>query len=905
MWHLIVIWGMIVAITLPSLAQRLIWLGTLPGGGWSGALGVSADGSVVVGEADNAAGQGHAFRWTAAGGMQDLHPPGAVESKASDLSADGDVVVGFYTIRQSRAVLWNLRTRETIDTITAGDNVGSASGVSANGRVVVGVVISRDWTVRAFRWTMADGLQRLGGSLPNRDWSAATAVSADGKVVVGRAFNAADDNRAVRWTGAGGMQDLGTLSGYDNSVASGVSADGNVVVGWVYIPQEGKVRAVRWTTAGGIEDLGPGYALGVSADGSVVVGKNDYAFRWTPGLGMEDLNITFANLLTDGSRLLTATAISDNGRYIVGEGINAATGRTEAFLLDTGPGGPLCDGDDIDNDWICDEWERNGADVNGDGTIDLDLPALGARVGQRDIFVEYDAMTGFAPSKAAINAVEAAFRNHGFELHVRDGGDLNIPVAAWAANPWAQFDAVKAQNFGTPAERNSPNWQNIRRAKRMVFRYCVFAQQYGNSSSSGMAELPGDDFFVTLGAQGWQNWRVFLIGLRVLGTPGPFSWDDVVAGTFMHELGHTLGLRHGGTDHLRYKPNYHSVMNYTWQTPINAFGGSWILDYSAQAFNDLDENALSEPAGIGGHANHVVPIRTVQGWFVPETGPVDWNANGNTTDIGVARDLNGGGLQLLRGVNDWTHLDLSHGPNWTDGVHIEPLIIRPKDTPIILQEDSLEQEMTYEIYQMLSSWNSPPDTVRIIAPEEGATVTSQPEFVLVANDAEGDSLRYHIVLTRSGSEEVHQWWTPYSPAGQVGSFPLPDSLALREGAWDVRVRAMDWKTGLSLWSTVRHIVAKGSGVEEGVNRGQPTLEGSTPNPFNLSTTIRFSLPQREHVTLKVFDVLGRKVATLVDAEMEVGEHSVNFNAEWIPSGVYFAQMKAGNVVQRIKMVLVK
>jgi hypothetical protein len=116
---------------------------------------------------------------------------------------------------------------------------------------------------------------------------------------------------------------------------------------------------------------------------------------------------------------------------------------------------------------------------------------------------------------------------------------------------------------------------------------------------------------------------------------------------------------------------------------------------------------------------------------------------------------------------------------------------------------------------------------------------------------------------------------------------------------------MDWKTGLSLWSPVRHISAKLSGVEEGLNRGQPTLEGGTPNPFNLSTTIRFLLPQRSHVMLKVFDVLGREVATLVDAEMEVGEHSVNFNAEWIPAGVYFAQMKAGNVVQRIKMVLVK
>jgi hypothetical protein len=222
-----------------------------------------------------------------------------------------------------------------------------------------------------------------------------------------------------------------------------------------------------------------------------------------------------------------------------------------------------------------------------------------------------------------------------------------------------------------------------------------------------------------------------------------------------------------------------------------------------------------------------------------------------------------------------------------------------------LQEDSIEQEMTYEIYQRLSSWNSPPDTVRIIAPEEGATVTPQPEFVLVAEDAEGDSLRYHIVLTRSGSEEVHQWWTPYSPAGQVGSFQLPDSLALREGAWDVRVRAMDWKTGLSLWSTVRHIAAKGSGIEEGVNRGQPTLEGGTPNPFNMRTTICFSLPQREHVTLKVFDVLGREVATLVDGEMEAGEHTVNFNAEWIPGGVYFAQLKAGSVVQKIKIVSAK
>ncbi len=198
-------WVVVAWAALPSLAQRLIWLGTLPGGFWSDAYGVSADGSVVVGYAHNAAGQWSAFRWTAAGGMQDL------------------------------------------------------------------------------------------GTLPGGDGSEATAVSADGSVVVGWAWNDAGDRRAFRWTEASGMQDLGTLPGGGWSEAHGVSADGSVVVG----------RA------------------------------RNAAFRWTAAGGMEDLNITYAHLLTDGSKLWTANAVSPDGRYIVGQGYNAATGRPEAYLLDT------------------------------------------------------------------------------------------------------------------------------------------------------------------------------------------------------------------------------------------------------------------------------------------------------------------------------------------------------------------------------------------------------------------------------------------------------------------------------------------------------------------------------------------------------------------------------------------
>ncbi len=78
-----------------------------------------------------------------------------------------------------------------------------------------------------------------------------------------------------------------------------------------------------------------------------------------------------------------------------------------------------------------------------------------------------------------------------------------------------------------------------------------------------------------------------------------------------------------------------------------------------------------------------------------------------------------------------------------------------------------------------------------------------------------------------------------------------------------------------------------------------------PNPFNPSTTIKFSLPNKSFVNIKVYDITGREVAILLDGEKEAGTYSINFNASNISSGTYFYRISAGNFVQVKKMLLLK
>ena len=97
-------------------------------------------------------------------------------------------------------------------------------------------------------------------------------------------------------------------------------------------------------------------------------------------------------------------------------------------------------------------------------------------------------------------------------------------------------------------------------------------------------------------------------------------------------------------------------------------------------------------------------------------------------------------------------------------------------------------------------------------------------------------------------------------------------------------------------------------IKVGENDIKPSnyiLSQNFPNPFNPTTTIKYQIPELSFVTLKVYDVLGSEVATLVNEEKPLGNYEVEFGATTFPSGIYFYKLQAGNFVETKKMVLMK
>lgn len=102
------------------------------------------------------------------------------------------------------------------------------------------------------------------------------------------------------------------------------------------------------------------------------------------------------------------------------------------------------------------------------------------------------------------------------------------------------------------------------------------------------------------------------------------------------------------------------------------------------------------------------------------------------------------------------------------------------------------------------------------------------------------------------------------------------------------------------------ISSTATAIEENINiPTEFSLEQNYPNPFNPSTVIRYSIPNQNFVNVKIYDIAGKEVATLVNEQKNAGKHEINFNATGLASGTYFYTVSAGSFTQTKKMILMK
>jgi len=101
-------------------------------------------------------------------------------------------------------------------------------------------------------------------------------------------------------------------------------------------------------------------------------------------------------------------------------------------------------------------------------------------------------------------------------------------------------------------------------------------------------------------------------------------------------------------------------------------------------------------------------------------------------------------------------------------------------------------------------------------------------------------------------------------------------------------------------------------VTIGITPNTMVLGQNHPNPFNPTTNFRFTIsdfsegiPTERFVSLNIYDVLGREVATLVNEELNAGTYTVQWDASGFPSGIYFYRLNAGNFVETKKMLMLK
>jgi uncharacterized repeat protein (TIGR01451 family) len=356
---------------------------------------------------------------------------------------------------------------------------------------------------------------------------------------------------------------------------------------------------------------------------------------------------------------------------------------------------------DSDGDGLLDTWETAGFDADGDGNIDIDLPGMGADPNHKDLFLEFDWMTGQAPTQADILAMKQAFA-----AAPVDAGGVSNPDGQPGINLWVDTGSLTDANgvedggaAGSCGDGADNGGDGVTDANDPD---CLVGDNLGGGNSFAASDISNlnSDFYTAKAANFNAN-RAMIFRYGISARPkagfgggwGEIGGNDFIeynhdGGTIMHELGHTLNLRHGGDVNDNCKPNYVSVMNYDNQFGINQAGGGTIVDYSPPRFaagrgqaplGTLTENNLNEATLLDN------TDATNQFVFVDSNGAkvrnqlnqaVNYNADADTTDAGLTVNIdtsstatgrpsactNASTTDVLTGYDDWTNIVLNFRP---------------------------------------------------------------------------------------------------------------------------------------------------------------------------------------------------------------------------------------------------
>jgi T5SS/PEP-CTERM-associated repeat protein len=915
-----------------------------------GAVEISNDGSVIVGVGINEEGWGYPFRWSESGGIEDMGFMTEIRHghQTQAVSGNGVVVIGWAMVEVESEIGGTYATTEGfkwdggytrlgfLDS-NLGHLFSKAWGVSFDGSTIVGESIGDcidDGSVcrsKAVVWKNGEPPMPL-PMLNGYETSIALAVTGDGSRVIGAMGFHSTGSEAVIWESDGTVRFIRDIIendyGIDLSewypttfIATHISDDGKVIMGRgrkLSDEQQGWIMnlepPVAWTNSGGgVFDVGPNWLGGIppNEEQDALFDEQYYSSGLAKPLSVssEPVKITF-----------DAAAVT-SGLYVRNSQIEFDLQEHSYNIKKLSIGKSSTDF----------PYESQLKIINGalgttqEGVRNLTIGGLGTRgemiVGSGGIF-EYN------PSRVGIFYIGTDTCGVGDcgRLIIQDGGIVY-----------------------TNANKNGFTAIGSNGAEGSVFITGTDSQWYDHyllsvgSNGKGLLDLNNNGTFYGNnvwvgegeGAEGMLNATGtdagFVIQRLVVGLLGRGELNlSEGAGAFSGKT--DLGSQRGGNGEITVRDS--SFIFFTSDTLT--IGGQGSGGLSILNGGKVGSVAARMPAAPGGIGSVLIDGENSQ-WIVEGTL---WMGHAG---VGFARVNNGGVLRANRiNAGPLASLDNSGGTVYIGGNQIPPqsavVSLRTSVTGLTGSEGIIVADT------LLISEGAELLTETVVF-EEGGYFGGNGSFSFdVTNRGginPGDTLHAPGTLTVNADYTQMPNGTLFIELG--GDLPgtghdqlIVTGTAHLAGTLDVTVltdfepqigQSFEILTAENITGTFDEIITnRDLGVDVIYNPASvlitvtspvsvdeniyllPTeysLLQNYPNPFNPSTTIRYSIPEQIHVTLIVYDVLGRKAATLVDDMLPAGSYTQMFDASRLVSGMYIYQLRAGNFVETKRLMLLK